>query len=166
MTETGNRQRDISFEGYSRRDGRDAFRKKLTFDKGVMEQAGGIIVGCVIQFRSQPLPYDVVGAWYYCIAWKILKDTGESAWYCGDVSFGVLYLYLPLFSECFCWVLASSLAPRKVPEGTQEREVCPVGIASLLYGGCHRYEVMMSFCWGQVAPFFFFCPHVRSFRLR
>ena len=80
-------------------------------------------------------------------------------------SSGVVVLVAVLVADD-CWVLASSLAPRKVPGRYQEQEVCPVGIASLLCGGCHRYEVMMSFCWGQVAPFFLFCPHVRSFELR
>ena len=64
--------------------------------------------------------------------------------------------------ESYCWVFASSLAARKEPEGTQEREVCPVGIALLLCGGCHHYEVMMSFLLGACRPDILFFVRICS----
>ena len=64
-------------------------------------------------------------------------------------------------------LLGFSVLP-STPEGTQRvprsGKVCPVGIASLLCGRCHHYEVIMSFL-GRVARYFSFCPHVRSFEL-
>ena len=51
------------------------------------------------------------------------------------------------------YVLGFSVLP-STPEGTQEREVCPVGIASLLCGRCHRYEFMMPFSSASPTPGF------------
>ena len=63
----------------------------------------------------------------------------------------------------FCVLPSTPEGTLKVPERYPGAGSLPGGHYAVVMRGCHRYEVRMSFCWGHVAPFFFFLSACAAF---